>query len=234
MWPNVIVAPDALYGALAHPGFAISRLDLLWREGSYFKAANFPARIGYDAAGVVESVDPQAKALEVGDRVSTLPAASHLTEGVGAEVIYDTVAGPGLEELVWATKRSGRVIVYGHLGAMEFGTSLPLGACFLRSIKVHAGFRVFDFIEHPRLGLKAKTDSVERAKRLIYDGLAANIFWAKIDRVFCGLREYAAAHRYMSSSLFPAGDFCGPGSHHDLAIVTAAPSDTPGRGSVIT
>ncbi len=27
-----------------------------------------------------------------------------LTEGLGAEVIYDAVAGPGLEELVWAQK----------------------------------------------------------------------------------------------------------------------------------
>ncbi|MBV8275759.1 MAG: hypothetical protein JO170_10955 [Verrucomicrobia bacterium] len=29
-----------------------------------------------------------------------------MTEGLGAEVIYDAVAGPGLEELVWATSRS--------------------------------------------------------------------------------------------------------------------------------
>ena len=37
---------------------ALSRLDLLWREGAYFEQAAFPARIGYDAAGVVESVLP--------------------------------------------------------------------------------------------------------------------------------------------------------------------------------
>jgi NADPH:quinone reductase-like Zn-dependent oxidoreductase len=119
------------------------------------------------------------------------------TEGLGAEVIYDAVGGPGLEELIWATKRFGWVIVYGQLGAMESGTLLPLGACFLRGLKVHATFRVFEFTGHPTLGLPARADAVERAKRFISDGLAAGRFSPKIDRIFDGLDEYAAAHRYM-------------------------------------
>ena len=123
-----------------------------------------------------------------------------LTEGLGTEVIYDAVAGPGLEELVWATKRFGHVIVYGHLGAMEYGTLLPLGACFLRAIKVYGSFRVFDFTGHPRLGLQAKSEAIERAKKFISEGLASKLFSAKIDRVFVGLDEYAAAHRYTETN----------------------------------
>jgi NADPH:quinone reductase-like Zn-dependent oxidoreductase len=293
---------------------AVSRPDLLWREGSYFEEPEFPAQIGYEAAGVVDAVGPEVRTLKVGDRVSTFPAVSlldyaahgetiiypetalivhpenltpmqaaavntglfaayfallelaylkrdqtvvitaasssmglaaiqmskaigaksiavtrseakkeallgtgadqvviagsedvqeailELTEGLGAEVIYDAVAGPGLEELVWATKRSGHVIVYGHLGAMECATLLPLGACFLRATKVHGSFRIFDFTGHPRLGLQAKSEVVERAKNFISRGLAAKLFSAKIDRVFFGLDEYAAAHRYMETN----------------------------------
>src|ERR1700745_4497543 len=55
---------------------ALSRLDLLWREGSYCEEPQFPAQIGYEAAGVVESVGPEVKSLNVGDPVSTFPAVS--------------------------------------------------------------------------------------------------------------------------------------------------------------
>jgi len=122
-----------------------------------------------------------------------------ITDGLGADVVYDAVAGPGLEELVWATKRLGQVIVYGALGGEAGATSLPFGACFLRGVKLHAGFRVLDFTGDSRLGLSTRRQAIARAKKSICRGLASGAFTAKIDRTFYGLDAYAAAHQYLES-----------------------------------
>jgi NADPH:quinone reductase len=290
----------------------LSRIDVLWREGSYFEQPVFPSGIGYDAAGVIESVGPEVDSLKVGNRVSTLPAVSladypahgevalypenglfvyppnlspeqaasvnlglftayfalvelarmepdqfvvitaasssmgmaaiqlakalgtnciavtrsegkrkrllqagadhvvvagaddvqemllEITDGEGADVIYDGVAGPGLEELVWATRRRGSVIVYGYLGAMDATTRLPLGACFLRGINLYPSFKVFDYTANR--GICRDPAAIERAKRFISSGLSSGALKPTIDRVFDGLRQYVAAHQYLSAN----------------------------------
>src|SRR4029077_4460891 len=74
-WPQ----PVGNEGLIRVRALALSRLDLLWREGSYCEEPQFPAQIGYEAAGVVESVRPEVTSFKVGERFPTFPAVS-LTE----------------------------------------------------------------------------------------------------------------------------------------------------------
>lgn len=319
--PDVLKVEDALLRGpkagevvVRMQALGLSRIDVLWREGSYFEQPVFPSGIGYDAAGVIESVGPDVNRLKVGNRVSTLPAVSlvdysahgelvvypenglfmypqnlspeqaasvnlglftayfalvelarmepgqfvvitaasssmgmaaiqlakvlgttciavtrserkrkrllqagadhvvvagiddvheallEITDGEGADVVYDGVAGPGLEELVWATRKRGSVIVYGYLGAMDATTRLPLGACFLRGINLYPSFKVFDYTGNPKLGICRDPAAIERAKSFISSGLASGALKPTIDRVFDGLREYVAAQEYLSAN----------------------------------
>ena len=68
---------------------AISRADILWREGGYVEDPILPAQIGYEAAGVVDLTGPKVQTVRPGDRVSTFPAASLVEYAAhGEEVIY--------------------------------------------------------------------------------------------------------------------------------------------------
>jgi NADPH:quinone reductase-like Zn-dependent oxidoreductase len=42
---------------------AISRADILWREGDYVEDPVLPAQIGYEGAGVLDSIDRKLKQL---------------------------------------------------------------------------------------------------------------------------------------------------------------------------
>lgn len=53
----------------------LNRADVMYRRG-YFGEPVFPARLGHEAAGIVESVGTAVEGIEVGDTVSVLPAFS--------------------------------------------------------------------------------------------------------------------------------------------------------------
>jgi len=63
----------------------LNRAEVMFRTGAYLESPNFPARLGYEAAGVIDAVGPGVTAVKVGDRVSTIPSFSMNSYGVYGE-----------------------------------------------------------------------------------------------------------------------------------------------------
>ena len=60
----------------------LNRAESMFRRGEYIEQPDFPARIGYEAAGTVAAVGPGGDGFKVGDAVSTIPAFSMNQYGV--------------------------------------------------------------------------------------------------------------------------------------------------------
>jgi len=60
----------------------LNRAESMFRSGRYLEEPKLPARLGYEAAGTVESVGEGVTGLNVGDAVSTIPAFSQNEYGV--------------------------------------------------------------------------------------------------------------------------------------------------------
>src|SRR6201999_1367971 len=65
--------------------------ESMFRRGQYLETPEFPAVLGYEAAGVVDAVGPGVKGLEVGQAVSTIPAFSMNQYGMYGELVIAPV-----------------------------------------------------------------------------------------------------------------------------------------------
>jgi NADPH:quinone reductase-like Zn-dependent oxidoreductase len=65
----------------------LNRAEAMWRSGAYIEEPVLPAKLGYDAAGIIESVGSNVKDLAIGDHVGTIPAFSQNEYGVYGELI---------------------------------------------------------------------------------------------------------------------------------------------------
>jgi NADPH:quinone reductase-like Zn-dependent oxidoreductase len=71
---------------LAVKALGLNRAESMFRSGRYLEQPRFPARLGYEAAGIVEAVGAGVRDLAVGDAVSTVPAFSQNEYGVYGDV----------------------------------------------------------------------------------------------------------------------------------------------------
>jgi NADPH:quinone reductase-like Zn-dependent oxidoreductase len=111
-----------------------------------------------------------------------------ITNGVGARVAFDPVAGPALAQLADAMAHDGVIVEYGALSSEA--TPLPLFPLLMKNLTVH-GYQYKEVVRD-----KHKLD---RAKRFILDGLAGGTLKPIIDRTF-PFEGIVDAHRYLESN----------------------------------
>jgi NADPH:quinone reductase-like Zn-dependent oxidoreductase len=87
----------------------LNRAEVMFRQGRYLETPSFPAKLGYEAAGVVEAVGPDVDKSWVGKKASTMPAFVMTKYGVYGEVAVVPV---------------GAIAVYPEKLTPEQGTSI--------------------------------------------------------------------------------------------------------------
>lgn len=65
----------------------LNRAEAMFRSGQYLELPVLPSRLGYEAAGIIESVGPGVEDLKPGDSVSTIPAFSQGKYGVYGDLV---------------------------------------------------------------------------------------------------------------------------------------------------
>ncbi|HEX5208942.1 MAG TPA: zinc-binding dehydrogenase [Steroidobacteraceae bacterium] len=111
-----------------------------------------------------------------------------ITDGRGARLTFDPVAGPFVEKLVEATAPGGIVFEYGLLSGES--TPFPLWPALKRGVSMR-GYSMTEFAFDPSAG--------RIAKNYVYDRLADGRFVPKIAKTF-PFSQAVEAYRYLESN----------------------------------
>lgn len=113
-----------------------------------------------------------------------------ITEGRGARIAFDPVAGPSIQTLAMALAPQGIFFLYGNLSGQADQTPFPFGPAVGKGLSVR-GYLVFEIIHDPQRFARAQT--------FITDGLRAGALKPKIAKIFT-FDQIVDAHRYLEAS----------------------------------
>jgi NADPH:quinone reductase-like Zn-dependent oxidoreductase len=117
-----------------------------------------------------------------------LARVKQITNSQGARVIFDPIAGKGIELLAQAASLGGTVFEYGALA--QEPTPFPLFAALGKGLSIR-GYTLREVFAIPKLR--------EKAEKYVFDQINAGKFKPRVDRVF-PLSQIVEAHRYMESN----------------------------------
>jgi len=166
----------------ASSSVGIAAIEIVKAEGAVSIATTRTSKkkaellaLGADYVIATEEEDLAARALEI-------------TGGKGARIVFDPVAGKGIQALASAAAVGGTIFLYGALASEP--TPFPL----YHSLKKHLwikGYTLFEVVGNP--------EAFPVAKKYVFDHLESGAFQPKIAKIF-PFAEVVQAQEYMESN----------------------------------
>jgi NADPH:quinone reductase-like Zn-dependent oxidoreductase len=179
-----VAVGDAVLITAASSSVGIAAIQLCNMLGA------IPIAVTRDAAKAEELRRHGAAHVIIGGAQEAATEALRLTEGRGARLVFDPVAGPGVMALADALAPGGVLILYGNLSGQADQTPFPFRAAVGKGASLR-GYLVFELISDPR--------RLARAVAFIADGIAVGRLKPVIARIF-PLDAIVEAHRYLESN----------------------------------
>ncbi|MEU4725203.1 zinc-dependent alcohol dehydrogenase family protein [Nonomuraea dietziae] len=154
----------------------INRAEALFRRGEYIEQVKrFPARLGSEAAGVVEAVGPGVIGFEEGQAVSSVPAFSQNDYGIYAEQAIVPAAAllhrpDGVDAVSGAAVWMPYLTAYGAL--VEVGGMRPGDVVALNAASSSVGLAAIHTANRVGATPIAVTRTSEKKERLLEEGAA--------------------------------------------------------------
>lgn len=111
-----------------------------------------------------------------------------ITGGKGARIIFDPIAGPGVEMLAQAAAHGGTIFEYGALSPEP--TPFPLFSALKKGLAMR-GYMLMEVTQSPEL--------LKKGVKYVQDHIESGSFKPRVDRTF-PLEQIREAHRYMESN----------------------------------
>lgn len=177
-----ITKGDFVIITAASSSVGIAAIELVKAEGAISIATT---RTSKKKAALLEVGATHVIATQEEDLVARV---KEITGDKGARVIFDPVAGKGVELLAQAAALGGTIFEYGALAPEP--TPFPLYAALRKGLSVR-GYTLREVLSDGKVRAKAE--------QYVFEQVKAGHFKPRIDRVF-PFAEIVEAHRYMESN----------------------------------
>ncbi len=160
---------------IAVKALGLNRAEAMFRSGQYLEQPKFPARLGYEAAGTVESLGEGVEGLQLGDAVSTIPAFPLNDYGVYGELalVPATAVAKHPSSLSWEEAASIWMQFATAYGALvEIGKLKKRDTVLIPAASSSVGLAAIQIVN--RIGAKsvALTRTSEKRQALLDAGAA--------------------------------------------------------------